>query len=60
MEENAKLTDNIDPYSPYETSYNGFAQNQIASNDLRKECIHQVICPNCDTTWHISVNKVNL
>lgn len=67
--ETTTARENLEPYAPYEfqhtEAFSGISSDSInTENDLSEsimnDCIHKVICPNCDVTWNISVNKVTL
>ncbi|OWZ83094.1 hypothetical protein [Natranaerobius trueperi] len=58
MEENTNIDDNLDPYGPYETATELYPEEERDS-ETNNDCIHQVICPNCEITWYISLNKMN-
>ena len=40
----------LDPYAPYEEG---------KSETKKGKCMHQIVCPNCDSAWHITLNKIN-
>ncbi|ACB85077.1 hypothetical protein [Natranaerobius thermophilus] len=61
MEEGSKPIEDLDPYAPYE--YQEPQQVKLDNSEVKhdsNDCLHQVICPNCESTWHVSINKINL
>ncbi len=70
MEESSSVTEELDPYAPYEFQhiekvsgakpYSVNSESKDNSCHKNNDCIHEVVCPNCEITWNISINKVTL
>lgn len=54
LEDNGHLENLLGPYAPYE-------ENEETKNldEKRGNCLHKVVCPYCERTWNIEVNKLD-
>ena len=56
LEDTGYIENLFGPYAPYEE------KGKLTDIDISKKkgnCIHQIVCPHCDKTWTINVNKLD-
>ena len=52
LEDSGQIENLMGPYAPYE--------EHGRLSEKKGNCIHQIVCPYCDKTWNVKVNKIDL